>query len=181
MPVILLPASVPPPLEKKLMESYFLAEEGTAIIQAPTDRPEIRLHTINLDPLSPLEALNRLVDLLRSRLADNERMLVFFFSCAMAKSFAMNNDYTFFHSSGAKEDSRMAKVHNLGLWDDGTMKVMVCTSVFGVGIDRPNVCFTVIFNLTYSLITMMQMVGRAGRDGRESHVFFTSTKKKGHS
>ena len=181
MPVILLPALVPPPLEKKLMESYFLAEEGTAISRAPTDRPEIRLHTVNLDPLSPLEALNRLVDLLRSRLADNERMLVFFFSCAMAKSFAMNNDYAFFHSSSAKEDSRTAKVHNLGLWDDRTMKVMACTLAFRVGIDRPNVRFTVIFNLTYSLITMMQMVGRAGRDRRESHVFFASTKKKGHS
>lgn len=43
------------------------------------------------------------------------------------------------------------------------------------GIDRPNVRFIVIFKPSLSLITTMQMVGRAGRDGRESHVFFAPT------
>ncbi len=51
-------------------------------------------------------------------------------------------------------------------WLTGTLKFVVCTSAFGMGINKPNVRWVVHFQAPFLLSEYLQEVGRAGRDGK---------------
>ena len=51
-------------------------------------------------------------------------------------------------------------------WQTGQIRVMVCTSAFGMGIDQPDVDIVIRVNVPPSLEQLLQEFGRAGRDGR---------------
>ncbi|KAF8425824.1 hypothetical protein L210DRAFT_986547 [Boletus edulis BED1] len=177
MPIILLSGSVPPDLEKPLMKAYGLSQTETAFVRSSTNRPEIGLHTIYLDPSASTSALAHLVYALHSRLKADERMLVLFASCEEAEEFAGKARCAVFHRGLPSTGN--TKAYNLGLWDRGETKLMACTSAFATGVDRQKIRFIVVYKPTYSLLMVMQMAGRAGRDGSESHVFFATSQKAG--
>jgi ATP-dependent DNA helicase RecQ len=53
-------------------------------------------------------------------------------------------------------------------FDAGRTRVVVATTAFGMGIDKPDVRLVVLYNLPEALASDVQMVGRAGRDGEPS-------------
>ena len=59
------------------------------------------------------------------------------------------------------DESSMA---NLELFRDDKQPLMIATKAFGMGIDKPNVRYTVNMNYSSSLESFVQEAGRAGRD-----------------
>ena len=55
---------------------------------------------------------------------------------------------------------------NLDLFRNNNIPLMIATKAFGMGIDKPNVRFTINMNFSSSLESYVQEAGRAGRDQR---------------
>lgn len=49
-------------------------------------------------------------------------------------------------------------------FNENDLNLMVATKAFGMGIDKPNVRFTINFNHPSSIESFVQEAGRAGRD-----------------
>lgn len=64
--------------------------------------------------------------------------------------------------SGSDDDNN--SMNNLELFRENKQPIMVATKAFGMGIDKPNVRFTVNMNYSSSLESFVQEAGRAGRD-----------------
>lgn len=60
------------------------------------------------------------------------------------------------------------------LFREGVLRVLVCTSAFGEGVDIPDIRHVVLYGMPFSEIEFNQISGRAGRNGQEAciHVLF---------
>ena len=58
------------------------------------------------------------------------------------------------------------KSQSMESWRNNTVKIMVCTTAFGMGIDQPDVEVVMRVGCPPTLESMVQEFGRAGRDGR---------------
>ena len=75
----------------------------------------------------------------------------------------LNNIHNNIGSFSGK-DSDGLSMKNLELFRKNELPIMVATKAFGMGIDKPNVRFTVNMNYSSSLESFVQEAGRAGRD-----------------
>lgn len=73
---------------------------------------------------------------------------------------------TFVGSSNDEDenDTDSISFENLEKFRDNKLPLMVATKAFGMGIDKPNVRFTINMNYSSSLESFVQEAGRAGRD-----------------
>ncbi|MEW6057070.1 MAG: ATP-dependent DNA helicase RecQ [Bdellovibrionota bacterium] len=77
-----------------------------------------------------------------------------------------------YHGRMKKEERRLAQERFM----NGKSVVMVATSAFGMGIDKPDVRFVINYQIPSSIESYYQAMGRAGRDGKRAYgvLFYTS-------
>lgn len=63
--------------------------------------------------------------------------------------------------------------------ENSTVRLMICTVAFGMGVDIPDIEYIFHFGISKSLLSYWQEVGRAARDGRhaEAYLFATAASK----
>jgi len=84
---------------------------------------------------------------------------------------ALGHKTTFYHGGlPAKE-----KEANMNSWMKDEMPVMIATSAFGMGIDKPNVKTVIHINLPENLESYYQEAGRAGRNGEKAFAVLISS------
>ena len=82
-------------------------------------------------------------------------------------AFLVANDVSAsFYHAGLGPESRSDRQAR---WKSGSIRVMVCTNAFGMGIDKPDVRFVVHFDVPDSPEAYFQEAGRGGRDGKRSY------------
>lgn len=70
-----------------------------------------------------------------------------------------------FSGSDQTGETDNKSMENMRKFRENKLPLMVATKAFGMGIDKPNVRFTVNMNYSSSLESFIQEAGRAGRDG----------------
>lgn len=64
-------------------------------------------------------------------------------------------------------------------WSSGTLTALVCTSAFGMGIDRPDVRWIVHWHVPLLPTEYIQEIGRAGRDGKTAEALLLTSEPTG--
>ncbi|MBL0271719.1 MAG: RecQ family ATP-dependent DNA helicase [Chitinophagaceae bacterium] len=79
-----------------------------------------------------------------------------------------------FYHAGLVQEERSRKQE---AWINNTMRVMVCTNAFGLGIDKPDVRIVIHADVPDCLENYYQEAGRAGRDGKISYAVLLFDKR----
>jgi len=91
-------------------------------------------------------------------------------TCADKLRYSISDIGTFYSSDNANNLNRAQNdidsdaIRCMKLFRDNKLPIMVATKAFGMGIDKPNVRFTINMNYSDSLEAFVQEAGRAGRD-----------------
>jgi ATP-dependent DNA helicase RecQ len=77
-----------------------------------------------------------------------------------------------YYHAGLSAEDRQAKQKK---WMVGETRVMVCTSAFGMGIDKDDVRTVIHYDMPDCLENYYQEAGRAGRDGKKAYAVLLAT------
>jgi ATP-dependent DNA helicase RecQ len=161
--VLALTATATPAVSKEIREAFRIAKGDH--VQTSFHRPNLALH------ITPVAAGKRL-DLLIDRLATKKPFpsIVYVTLQHTAESVA----------GSLQRAGIRARAYHAGLTNDvrstaqddfmqGRCEVIVATIAFGMGIDKADIRSVFHFNLPKTLENYQQEIGRAGRDGKDSH------------
>jgi ATP-dependent DNA helicase RecQ len=160
-PVLGLTATATPETEREIGEALGREFE---VVRASVVRPNLR-HSV--DPVYDEEGRRRA---LLARLGRAEGPAIVYArareKCERLAEFLRGHGFRARHYHAGMEKAERSAVQEAFL--RGEARVVVATTAFGMGIDKPDIRLVLLYNPPGSLEDYVQMVGRAGRDGRVS-------------
>ena len=87
-------------------------------------------------------------------------------SCEELARTLRSHDLSAIHYHAGLEPAERAEAQEAFI--EGRVQTVVATTAFGMGIDKPDIRLVALYSYPESLESYVQMVGRAGRDGRAS-------------
>ena len=174
--VVLLSGTVPPFAEKTLTARFGL-RDGYKVFRTDTDRPE--LEYIVASKLKTSEDICRkAVSILNSEsqsFLEEDRALIYVPYTKEGEQLAKILGCDLYHGGQNLSDVHRQAVYQR--WIDGQHKVMVCTGAFSAGNDYSHVRLIIHAGTPYELISCVQEMSRAGRDGQKAKCFILAKEK----
>jgi ATP-dependent DNA helicase RecQ len=160
-PVLGLTATATPETEREIGDALGRRFE---VVRASVVRPNLR-HSV--DPVYDEEGRKRA---LLTRLARAGGPAIVYArardKCERLAEFLRSHGFPARHYHAGMEKAERSAVQEAFL--GGEAPVVVATTAFGMGIDKPDIRLVLLYNPPGSLEDYVQMVGRAGRDGETS-------------
>ena len=159
-PVIALTATATPQVAEDIMDRLGFEEKN--LIKSSFERPNLSYIVRQCE-----DKLGQLLNICSSVKGTG---IVYVRSRAKTEELASflnaNGVQASFYHAGLGPESRTDRQAR---WKSGSIRVMVCTNAFGMGIDKPDVRFVVHFDVPDSPEAYFQEAGRGGRDGKRSY------------
>jgi ATP-dependent DNA helicase RecQ len=161
-PVLALTATAAPPVRAEIVDRVGMTD--ALVVTSGFDRPEIDLRVDRFTT-----AIAKLDALVSDVVHRNGPGIVYVATRRHATivTDALRErgvEVAMYHGALARRERE--RIHSSFL--DGSVRVVVATNAFGMGIDKPDVRFVFHFDVPGSLDAYYQEIGRAGRDGEDA-------------
>lgn len=169
VPLLLMSATVPPHLEKKLVSRYQLSDQHV-LVRASMDRWQVE-YSVSEPSRTEEDLCNRAVNIVMDALATlrpRDRILVFVSSKKIGDTLALALFCEFYYtgdkSTGEPGLTPADRCLILESWHRGDRRVLVSTGAVGAANDYPSTRLVLHVGTPSGMIDFIQESGRAGRD-----------------
>jgi ATP-dependent DNA helicase, RecQ family len=160
VPLLALTASATPEVQEDICDK--LQFNGRTIFRRSFERPNLSYSVFPVD-----SKINKIVEILQKVPGSS---IVYCKSRRRTKEISdllnMHGIIADFYHAGLPQDVRSKKQ---SAWINNTIRTIVCTNAFGMGIDKPDVRVVVHADVPDCLENYYQEAGRAGRDEKKSY------------